>query len=389
MIARIFVIVLIAIVVPDLYIDAYYLRHWKGLRYWSRFLWWLPCLVMAIYTMALASIKNFAPTDLNWLNLYLLLLGIIVIPKAVFAFCSFIGLYFCRLQHSKRNYGNIIGIIICVLVWYVVIYGSTIGMRKLDVTHNDLYFADLPPAFDGYKIVHITDLHAGTFSAIGKDLLCREIDSINAQHADIITFTGDVQNSMPEELLPYVSYLSSLRAKDGVYTVLGNHDYGNYILASEAVRKANKNRTMFMERRFGWHLLLNEHSVIHRGADSIIIAGEENDGLPPFPHRGDLRKTLRGTSDSAFVVLLQHDPSAWKRDILPNSHVQLTLSGHTHGGQLSFFGIRPTHLHGQCDLGLYISSGRMLYVSAGLGGLIPFRFRVSSEITIITLHKLR
>jgi predicted MPP superfamily phosphohydrolase len=389
MIARIFVFILIAIVLPDLYFDAKYLRHWKGLKWWKRLLWWLPCIIMTVFSMALASIKNFAPTDLNWLNLYFLLLGLVIIPKAAFALCSAVGDFFCRLQHFRKNYGNIAGLILCVLIWYVVVYGSTIGMRKLNITHNNLYFADLPEAFDGYKIVHITDLHSGTFDAIGHKMLYREIDSINAQHADLIAFTGDVQNMRPTELLPFARVLSSLKAKDGVFSVLGNHDYSKYVTGSAALKKASETRTRALERGFGWHLLLNEHNVIHRGADSLVIAGEENEGQPPFPNYSDLGKTLLGLSDSAFVVMLQHDPSAWTRDILPNSHVQLTLSGHTHGGQLSFFGIRPTHLHGECDRGLYISNNRMLYVSVGLGGLIPFRFGVSSEITIITLHKIR
>ena len=149
----------------------------------------------------------------------------------------------------------------------------------------------------------------------------------------------------------------------------------------------NERELISLERRLGWDLLLNEHRVVHRGKDSLVIAGEENGGAPPFLNKADLNKTLSSVSTGAFVIMLQHDPSAWRREILPKSRVQLTLSGHTHGGQLSLFGFRPTMLTASEDKGLYEQSGRYLYVSAGLGGVVPFRFEMPGEITVITLHK--
>ena len=151
-------------------------------------------------------------------------------------------------------------------------------------------------------------------------------------------------------------------------------------------RRHNEQLTREFHANVGWQLLLNDHRIIRRGSDSIVIAGEENDGLPPFPSKADLKRTLRGVSPRSFVVMLQHDPSAWRRSILPGSNVQLTLSGHTHGGQMSLFGLRPTSLLGREDDGLYQESGRALFVSTGLGGFVPFRFNMDPEVVEITLR---
>ena len=169
--------------------------------------------------------------------------------------------------------------------------------------------------------------------------------------------------------------------------MLGNHDYSGYIAAPNAIKVGNERELISRQRQYGWQLLLNEHRTIHRGADSIVIAGTENDGLPPYPAKGNVHQALREVGDNAFVVMLQHDPSAWRRIILPQSHAQLTLSGHTHGGQLSLFGIRISQLLLKEDYGLYRDGSRALYVTSGFGGLIPFRFGVSSEIAVITLHR--
>ena len=131
---------------------------------------------------------------------------------------------------------------------------------------------------------------------------------------------------------------------------------------------------------------MNDHLTVHRGADSIVVAGTENDGKPPFPAKADIRKALDGVQPDAFIIMLQHDPSAWRRHILPQSTAQLTLSGHTHGGQMSLFGIRPTQLAGHEDAGLYSANGRNLFVSTGLGGFLPFRFHMDPEIVEITLR---
>lgn len=387
MIHRILIEILVIIVLSDFYFDRHYLRHRFKKHPWHRLWWWLPAIAMTGYTIGLASLKTFAPKDIMWLEIYLALYGIFVAPKAIIALCSFVGSLVCKATHSHRNYGNLVGIVLSLFALYVYFYGTSAGFRKLSVNHIDLYFNDLPDAFDGYRIAQFSDLHIGTYRDGRRKTLQRDIDSLNAQHADMIVFTGDLQNIEPAEAVPFTGLLSSLKARDGVYSVLGNHDYSMYIDAPAAVKRANERALQQWERRLGWRLLMNGHETIHRGGDSIVVAGEENDGKPPFPQRGDLQKTLHGVDGDAFVVLLQHDPTAWRRDILPNSNVQLTLSGHTHGGQMSILGWRPTQLTYTEDYGVYTEGSRVLYVSCGMGALIPFRFNMPAEIAIITLHK--
>lgn len=387
MIARILIFLLFLIVLPDLYIDLHYLRKKPTYTRWKRLLWWLPAILMLVYTFKMGTEKNFIPDNPAWIDNYLFLLGLLVVPKGIFTLCSLIGLGYCRIFKKHHNWGNLVGLFLSIMVIYILVYGSTFGLRQLKINRIDIAFKDLPPAFDGYRIVHWSDAHVGTYMKSRRPLLERAVDSIRKQQADMVVFTGDLQNLQPSELYPFQDLFRSIHAKDGVFSVLGNHDYSGYIAASNAIKVGNERELISRQRQYGWQLLLNEHRTIHRGADSIVIAGTENDGLPPYPAKGNVHQALRGVEDNAFVVMLQHDPSAWRRIILPQSHAQLMLSGHTHGGQLSLFGIRISQLLLKEDYGLYRDGSRALYVTSGFGGLIPFRFGVSSEIAVITLHQ--
>lgn len=384
MIARILIFIILAIVLPDLYFDQHYWKRRIHYPIWGRLLWWLPGLGMLVYTIALASIRNFVPDDLTSINVYLLIVGLWVVPKALFALCSAVGLLWCRIRHSHTNWGNAVALVLTVYTWFVVIYGSTVGNTRLKVKHLDLYFNDLPSQFDGYRICAFSDAHVGTFTGRRLRLLKRDLDSINAQKADLICFLGDLQNIQPAEIYPVQSLLSSLHAKDGVVSVLGNHGYSEYIHDDPAVEVANERELVSRETQMGWKLLLNDHFVLRRGTDSLVIAGEENYAKPK---RSDLQKTLQGVEGHPFIVMLQHNPAAWTEELLPSHRVQLTLSGHTHGGQMSIFGLRPTHLMERHDLGLYQKDDAMLYVSAGIGGLIAFRFNMPAEVVVFTLHR--
>lgn len=294
-----------------------------------------------------------------------------------------------RLIRHKAKRRHIVGLAISVSVILVITYGFTLGFEAFKVKHTEFESVDLPASFDGYKIVMFTDAHVGNFAGRRQWMVKRAVDSINAQHPDAIVFCGDIENSDPAELKPFVGMLSSLKARDGVFSVLGNHDYSLYKhdISEEAKRKINE-QTQQAERSFGWHLLMNESAIIRRGADSIVIAGEENDGSKPFPCYADAAKTMAGINDSSFVVMLQHDPSAWRRQILPQTNAQLTLSGHTHAGQVSIFGWSVTSMIYKENNGAYHQGDRMLYVSSGLGGVVPFRIDVPGEIVVITLKNL-
>ena len=288
----------------------------------------------------------------------------------------------------RINLGHYIGILLGCGGVLTYIYGLTVGVRQVKVNHLTLQFDDLPAAFDGYKILHISDLHLGTFYGWRQKILQAEMDSIARQHADLMVFTGDVQNIRPQEIFPHTDLLRS--TTQGMVSVLGNHDYASYAKDThEAQDRLLRLLVETEQNALGWRLLRNDHLVIRRGGDSLVVAGTENDGEPPFPNLADTRKSLEGVRPGAFVVMLQHDPSAWRRDILPKTTAQLTLSGHTHGGQMQFFGHRPTQWRGRPDKGLYEQQGRYLYVNAGLGGLVPFRLNMPNEITVITLRTKR
>ena len=245
---------------------------------------------------------------------------------------------------------------------------------------------ELPKAFDGYKIVLFSDAHVGSYMKHNNWVLQRAIDSINAQRPDLIVFTGDLQNIQPQELYPHIDVLSTLKAKDGVFSVLGNHDYADYIGADKVTKVANCRETVSLERQMGWTVLLNEHRTIERDTSHIVIAGMENDGNGEiFPLRSDIHKTLEGVTEDEFVLMLQHDPFYWRHQILPESHAQLTLSGHTHAMQFNILGWCPLSLTGTESNGWYHEGRQSLFVTAGLGGLIPFRFGATGEIVVITL----
>ena len=385
MIARIFFLIILATLLPDIYVYRRFLRRRFDLTAWQHLLWWLPGAVMIAVTLTYAMIDNFAPDNLTWFNIYLFMLGLIVVPKVLFVLASVAGRLARRLLHLRRNWGNYVGLLLVLGELYVLFTGSMGGADRLRVNRVTIESVDLPAAFDGYSIVLFSDAHLGSMRS---ELLNRAVDAMNAQSPDIIAFVGDLQNMRPQELPRHSAVLARLHARDGVYSVLGNHDYTQYVpKLPEAQKRRNERMTRDFETSVGWQLLLNDRHIIRRGQDSIVVAGEENDGLPPFPDKADLRRTLRGILGKSFVILLQHDPSAWRRSILPNSHVQLTLSGHTHGGQMSLFGIRPTELMGKDDAGLYTEGNRMLYVTTGLGGFVPFRFHMDPEVVVITLKK--
>lgn len=384
MIARILIPLLILIALPDLYVYWHYKRRkWKG-GFLKRLFWWMPCLLMMAYTLYLACQPDFAPANHYLLDVYLILLGVIVIPKVVYAFCSMTGLLYCRMVRSKQNYGNLIGLLLGVFVVYVTLYSYFIGSRRLAVRQETFTSKELPKAFDGYRIVQFSDAHVGS---IPLSLLEEAVDSMNAQQPDLIVFTGDLQNIRPQELDAVMPILSRLQAKDGVYSILGNHDYTFYMDDDAESNIINEEMMKQKQHAMGWKLLLDEHVALKRGGDEIVLAGMENLSQKPEQSRGDVGKTIKGIKEKAFVVMLQHDPSAWKSTILPETNAQLTLSGHTHGGQFQLFGLNPASIKYDEYDGMYQENKRALNVSSGLGGLVPFRFGVTPEFVVITLRR--
>lgn len=384
MIARISIIILLVTLLPDIYMYRRYVKRRLG-NVWARMAWWLPTLLIMVSTIGVSLTRDFAPHNLTLFNTYLFITALVVLPKLTFVLCSLAGRLARRVLKLRRNWGNYVGLVLVLAELYILFHGTMVGTDRLNVRQVTIESDDLPEAFDGYRIAQFTDAHLGSMK---DELMLRAVTAIDDMRPDLIVFTGDIQNMRPEELPRFAQTLKRLKAKDGVMSVLGNHDYSHYVNVSPEEALRNERMTRDFETSVGWQLLLNDNRIVRRGSDSIVIAGGENDGRPPFPAKADLKKTMRGIDAKSFVVMLQHDPSAWRRHILPETNAQLTLSGHTHGGQISLFGLRPTELVGKEDDGLYVEGKRKLFVSTGLGGFIPFRFYMNPEVVEITLKRI-
>ncbi len=370
MIAKSLILFILLIVLPDVFL---YFRYLRKRPWWYTLLCFVPTFLLLLATVFLSRQPDFIPDNITWVNVYLFAIGLIPVAKWLFLLCSLCG----------RN-GWKMGVVVVLLEWMALFYGSFIGSNQLEVKNVEIAFSDLPADFDGYRIVHFSDIHLGSSD---KEFVKCLVDSVNAQQADIVVFTGDMQNKKPSEVEPYTDLLSAIKAKDGVFSVLGNHDYAEYIDAPYYVKAENEERIVGMQQSMGWTVLMNYYRWLHRGNDSIVISGMENDGEGRFPQKGNVNSALWGVSRSHFIVMLEHDPSSWQRKILTHSHTQLTLSGHTHGMQFEIFGWSPLSLLGrECD-GLYERGHRYLYVSKGAGALVPFRLGCAPEIVVITLKR--
>lgn len=270
----------------------------------------------------------------------------------------------------------------------VIAYGTLVERNRFEVKEVVLELDDLPESFDGYRIVHLSDIHARSFSRRAKQMQ-KAVDMINGTGPDLVAFTGDLITMVPEELDIITPALGRIKAKDGVFSVLGNHDYCMYSdLPSEAKEK-HLEELIAREKSLGWIVLMDENRFIRKGNDSIAVIGVQNTSASVhFPSKGDLKKASEGT-EGAFRIVLTHDPMHWESEILGQNY-PLTLSGHTHAMQLSLFGWSPSSLMFKHNKGLYTSDSgtQYLYVNVGLGETIfPARIGARPEITLITLKK--
>jgi predicted MPP superfamily phosphohydrolase len=280
------------------------------------------------------------------------------------------------------------GLVALLVPPMVIAYGTLVERNRFEVKEVVLEFDDLPESFDGYRIVHISDIHARSFSKRAKQMQ-KAVDMINGTDPDLVAFTGDLITLVPEELDCIAPALSAIKAQDGVISVLGNHDYCMYSdLPSEAKEK-HLEELIAREISLGWTVLMDENRFIRKGNDSIAVIGVQNiSASVHFPSKGDLKKASEGT-EGAFRIVLTHDPLHWESEILGQDY-PLTLSGHTHAMQLSLFGWSPSSLMFKHNKGLYTSDSgtQSLYVNVGLGETIfPARIGARPEITLITLKK--
>ena len=319
-----------------------------------------------------------------------LMLGIIiaVLPHVVWLLAWMVGKCF----HYSMPYAPFgwTALALVMMVWAVLAWGCFVGRWRLQTIRLEYAHPDIPSAFDGYKIVHISDLHLSTFDDNPKQLQ-RFVDSINALEPDLICFTGDLVTFGTSEAEPYTTTLRQLQATNGVISVLGNHDFliYNRKLADEKTREKEVEAiSQYEHEQLGWRLLRNEHTVIERDGAMMTLIGVDNtvgkgQGFSTI-NRGDLSKAMAGTN--GFRILLTHDPSHWRSEVFPDSDLPLTLSGHTHSAQVRLFGWTPASWMFKEAWGRYDENGQTLNVNAGLGCTLPIRVNCPAEVTLITLH---
>lgn len=278
------------------------------------------------------------------------------------------------------------GLLALLLPPIIIAYGSLIERNCFRIKEITIKTTDLPESFDGYRIVHISDIHARSFNGREKHLQ-RAMDKINELKPDMVAFTGDLITMTPDELENHTHALGSLKARDGIFSVLGNHDYSMYSDAGPEARQKHMETLISAKEALGWNLLMDENRIIRRGADSIALIGVQNTSPSRhFPSKGNLTRASKGT-EGMFRILLSHDPMHWEAEILGQNY-PLTLSGHTHAMQFSFLGWSPSSLMFKQFRGLYTRGDQSLHVNPGLGETIfPARIGVRPEITLLTLTR--
>lgn len=321
-----------------------------------------------------------------WLAAYLF----VIIPKLLLLIFGFLAVLFVIIK--KRNASSVlvkVGVVVASLFATLILYGVFIGKSQTLVRKQSIVIKDLPAQFHGFKIVQVSDIHLGSFT--DTTFISESVNTINSLSPDMVVMTGDMINILSDEALPYVPIFQRMGASYGKYAILGNHDMSDYRkFDSVKASLADTYKLVAHERAMGFTVLLDSSLYIVKGNDSISLVGVKNWGLPPFRKHGNLQKALTYTKNSPIRILLSHDPTHWRAEVLSHEDIKLMLAGHTHGMQFGlftkWFRWSPSIYKYPENMGLYNEGDRYLYVNTGLG-LIGFAGRVGilPEITIITL----
>lgn len=332
------------------------------------------------------------------LFVFQILVTIFLMGEDIFRIPQGIYAYFSKIPDQnqflpqRRKLISQIAVGLAAIPFTSLLYGMFRGKYNFKVLTYELEYDDLPEAFEGFKITQISDIHSGSFDNAKK--VQYGVDLVNAQGSDVVFFTGDLVNNKAEEILPWIETFKKINAKHGVYSVLGNHDYGDYMRwESPEAKKKNMQALEKAQKQMGWDLLLNQSRFIEKDGQRIAVIGVENWGSG-FKQVGDLNKALTDVSEKDFKILMSHDPSHWEAEVLPHPFkIHLTLSGHTHGMQ---FGIEipgwikwsPVKWRYKQWAGVYQESDQRLNVNRGFGYLAyPGRVGIWPEVTVITLTK--
>lgn len=370
--------------------------------------YWLLGFALAIYFVIHFLVTGYPGEDYIKYRSFFYIFGVFVLlylPRIVYAFFVIYQFIYYQImnvlkpkkgfvvkRNKTRNYlVQKLGLAFAIFTFFAVLYGLIWGKSDFVVKEQTIYFKDLPKGFDGFKIAQISDAHLGSFS--NYDEVRKGLKLLNEQNADIIIFTGDMVNNVAEELNPYIQDFKALKHKMGKFAILGNHDMGDYVKWKNAEIKFKKLKQLIdSEENMGFKVLLNENTILRRNGDSIALLGVENWGKPPFKQYGNLEKAMRGVDNVAFKILMTHDPSHFKLQVMHKTDIQLSFSGHTHGMQFGIdcYGIKWSPIKWLYPewSGLYQFDDQYLYVNQGFGFLgMPARIGIRPEITVITLKK--
>lgn len=320
---------------------------------------------------------------------------VILLISLFFGILSFAGRLFWNADMVQQYlaYGERIFLIITFILFLCLCFGVLIGRYWFQLKTINLGFDDLPERFNGYKIIHFSDFHAGTFDSY--KLLQKGLNLIQNANADLILFSGDLVNSGQDEIKPFIDQLKKLNAPDGKFAVLGNHDYyGSPRTDNKDVVRSYWDDFYKKFEAIGFQVLNNTNILINKAGNQIRLIGVENWGTANWtPKRGDFARAIEGTSNEEFSILLSHDPSHWDEHIVPHpKKIHLTLSGHTHGMQVGIPWLgtvwNPMQHRIKRWIGLYQENKSYLYINRGFGHIgFPGRFGMWPEVTLITLSR--
>ena len=298
-----------------------------------------------------------------------------------------------KIDNSRRKFISNLSLAVAAIPIPIMIHGITRGRYNFKVVNHEIGFKDLPESFDGYTITHLSDFHCGSFESRSK--LKYAIDLVNEQNSDLIAFTGDFVNNTYTEILPWIDEFKKINSKDGKFSILGNHDYGDYYdWGNEENKKLGFKKLIEIQNELGFKVLRDESVDIKKNKEKISLVGVENWG-DGFKKKGDIDKAINGLDESDFKIVLSHDPSHWDKILVDHKEkFNLTLSGHTHGMQFGieipgFIKWSPVKYRYKYWAGLYERSNQFINVNRGFGVLgFPGRVGIWPEITVIKLKKV-
>ena len=370
-------VVLFVAILADLYIWDNHLRQlgvgWQVLHF-------LPVTILMVAIIILA----FRGMNTLLFRIIFIVLLCVVLPQLILLCFWGAG----KIFTSAASALGTIGLVVAFCISAASFYGLVWGWRHLVVRQQTITVPDLPKEFDGFRIVQVSDLHLEMFE--GQEAFIRSlVDSVNAEHPDLIVFTGDLVSRQSREMLPFMDILSQMKAPYGVMSILGNHDYSIYGPFHGSPKAIEHDLDLFKDyqRQMGWDLLLNEHRFIRRDSAQIAVIGVENEGKSGKVRRADLPRAIEGVPDSCFKLLLTHDPWHWRHEVTRTTNIQLTLSGHTHAAHFRIGDVSPSRLVYSEWRGLYRKGSQQLYISSGIGGMLAFRLGAWPEINVLTLRR--